>query len=254
MSEVRYTTRPDGPTLSRARAEVDEVLVVVPAATARAASPAARQHLAAAAGLPVRAVRALADADLPIVIERCRNAGDAHRASEAFLSNAGVSSTVLAANPASWLPVLGAAAGIVVAALATLLWNTLALRAVPVLLVVAVLYGARALAVPSDEPARASIRRGVESIADAPEAWQAILQLRRHSLATDLPIQAQVDLWTALERLEEDLASGRLTPDQAIEAARSAGAALAPTAAASTAPDLRRTAEAARRARDDTSA
>jgi hypothetical protein len=252
MSEIRYTTRPDGPTLSRSRAEVDEVLVVVPAATARAASPAARQHLAAAAGVPVRTVRALADADLPIVVERCRNAGDAHRAVETFRAAAGVEATVLAANPASWLPVVAAIGGVVLAALAALLWNVLALLAAPVFLVIAVVCGARALAVPSDEPARASLRRGAESMASAPEAWQAILQLRRHSLDPDLPIQAQVDLWTALERLEDDLAASRLTADQVVQAAHAAGAALAPTAAA--APDLRRTAEAARRAREDAGA
>jgi hypothetical protein len=206
--DVKYTTRPDGKPLSRARALTrPEVLVVVPATAAREASPAALQALAVASELPAGRVRDLAGRDLPIVAARAHDVAQARALARRLEERHGLRPHVLA--PTSGIgPAAGAFVVGVLLALGALLSGYGLLAAGLLVAAVAAAWGVRAAVVGRDLDHAAAHEADVAArdTASGP-AWQRLHEVRVRTLADDVPADVQVDLWRALDDAERDLAA-----------------------------------------------
>lgn len=260
--DVKYTTRPEGETHSRARADTaSRRLVVVPAAAFRGANVATQQAIAVAANLPMQVARSLVDAGSDLIVARERNDASAARTA-AELQGREIPAVAPSASAPGWvLPAVGGslvggfALGYVVAGL---------LVALMAAVVSAVVVGGAAAASVSAGQRRADDEadqlqtahdRALEGTHSA--TWTAIHEVRRRSLDDELPLQAQVDTWSALDALEErllrDPAAADAVTDQLQELLSGMDAAAPSAASAGEAVDaLRRTMQAARAARSET--
>jgi hypothetical protein len=221
--EIRYTTRNDGPTRSRARLDTGtRALLVVTSATARAASPDKRNRIAARAGLPVQVVTELAERGEPIIVHRANDPSEAQHA-QARLQDQDALPTELVLDGNTAIPGAALAAGaigmltLVLGGGLLLLDTTLGLLALGLTAALFVATGwlwrkARSSgtllhAANTGEARARSAMQGKE------QALTPLAALRDASLAPDLPVEAQVDLWRSLDQLERAVLDGSLDPE-----------------------------------------
>ncbi len=222
--EVRTTTRPPPPTRPEATADTGRsALVVVNPSVVSGLMVADRQRVAAASGLPVSALARLAESGVPVVID----GSPSPRAAEALAASRstalGVPTRVLAGpGPGALLTSVGA----LLAAAASLLlvpfvgagaWfaaSSVGWALLPALLAVGLTtVGVRGLLAGLRESQGPGLARRehdaeVARLRAAPEAWAALFALRDASLAPDVPVTVQADLWTSLEAAEAALERG----------------------------------------------
>lgn len=254
--EIRYTTHTDG---SRSRARADDGAawwVTVPSAAVLAATPGQRQRLSVAAQAPWPPLERAADGGPEVALCRVRTRREAEAAAASLAADGLRPQIRTAESGGSLASALGAAsAAITLAAGSVLAW----LLGVPfaglgavvggALLVLAVVLGGRWQAARREQAARADAHQAVMSVtASAPEAWRALFALRAASLDADVPVQAQVDLWTALEGIERGLLGGTVAAGDALAQLEASRAALIEVAADPLA-EARRSAELLRRSR-----
>jgi hypothetical protein len=238
--EIRYSTRPDGRTLSRATSDTrDRTLVVLRADQLSTSSPEALQRISLASRLPVSAIRRATASRRPLVLGRYVSVGDARKAAQTFASQQAIQAEVVDDD----LQVSGAAGSVLAVATGALSL----LVGVATLLVVGLTFAAlffaagaalvalgvflRSRAAPTTEgrdalEADAELRSQVRI---DERAMNAILAVREASLRDDVPVEAQVEAWRQLEAVEDGLARGQLTTDQVEPALLTAAARLGAT-------------------------
>lgn len=185
--------------------------VIVPAGALSRLDPAARSALAGWAEVPESVLDTLIERELPLVVARVGDAGDARRQAEAIRASADAPVEVYAPSGGCGRLVLAGLAAAAGAAVATGLWVALgtAWGAVlpPLVLVAFVVFAA------ASWRQRSAVVRGAELIDDeqqraagAPElvrARQRIAALRRQLAAAELPAAAAADLRAGLREVEQ---------------------------------------------------
>jgi hypothetical protein len=209
VSDVKYTRRNDTSVPSAASA--GGLLLVVPAQTARGASPELRQRLALLARAPWTSVQQTVAADLPIVVGIATNPRDAAELQARLQREHGLHATVLA--PASGIGL--AFAGLFVCslalALAGLTWAFYSPTFALLWMILAVIAGGLGIGAlrrwtmqrQQHHDAAEAQRRGATAV-DA-TAIERLSSLRALSLHDDVPVEAQADLWRQFDELEASL-------------------------------------------------
>lgn len=234
--EIRYTTRHDGPTRSRARLDTGtRAMLVVPAASLTAASPEVRNRVAALSRLPIEVVADLAAHGEPVIVHRSANLGEGRHIQERLQQREGLPTQLVDADGAA-LPGASLAAGALGALLLSVgggLWLFLGLTLAPLV----AFFGLAAIGLAvwlgrASREAGALVRMALEGEGRAQSAMRgkeeplaALAELRESSFAPDLPVEAQVDLWRALEALEHGVLDGSIdgsTLQSHVETAREA--------------------------------
>jgi hypothetical protein len=215
---IRYTTRPDGPTHTVVHEDSRlTVPLYVTAAQVAAASPVERQLMRVHAGLPWSALERIARTQGVVVVGGGRHERDATDAARR-LADQGL--TAQAALPAVARTGLWVAAALVTCgglAAAVLTAGLVGLTAGGALAGGAILAGGtlgwaaqRAPSGPGAATLAECARLAQAARKALPAAWADLHGAREATLDPDLPVAAQVDLWSALDALEDDLVSGRL--------------------------------------------
>lgn len=222
--EVRTTTRPPPPARPEATADTGRsTLVVVDPASVAAMLPADRQVLAHTSGLPLNALRRLADAGVPIVVGGSPSPIAATALAAARSAALGLPTRVIAGPTAGrllislaalvlavacWVsvPFVGAGAWLV---LSSGWWAMLPVLAGLGLALTGLVGLARALR-SSRVPALVRREHGaaLAPTRKAPAAWAALFALREASLGPDVPPAVQADLWSSLDAAEAALERG----------------------------------------------
>lgn len=233
--EIRYSTRPDGRTLSRATSDTrDRTLVVLPADQLSTSSPEALQRISLAARLPVSVVRRATSSRKPLVLGRFVSVGDARNEVDRLARQHNLKAAVIDDD----LQVSGAAASVLTGAVGAVtmlagLLLYLFLAVTPLLFVggaalVALAFFLRSRAAPTTE-GRDALEADAALRADLrvdDRAMNAVLAVREASLGDEVPVEAQVEAWRQLEGIEDALSRGQLTSEQVEPALLTAAARL----------------------------
>lgn len=215
MTDVKYTRGPEaGPMSSAAAQGSRDVLVVASPAAVRAASPELRQRLAVLAGAPWPSVLAIATKDLPVVVGAAPHPQAADDLRHRILQEHGLETTVLAPPGGLALAFGGLAGGLVAIGLAAICWLFVSSTAALLVLLASLgllVVGAGALRNWTSQrrvhqEAAATHDSACRSL-PAPQVAQ-LSELRALSLHEDVPVEAQVDLWTQVEHVERALLAG----------------------------------------------
>jgi hypothetical protein len=221
--EIRYSTRPEGATLSRASADTRErTLVVLPISSV--AAPESLQRASVVCGAPIAVVRAAAERGVPLIARRHASVGAARHHVDQIKRSHNLDAQVLDDDTSS-SSTLGAWVAAAAGAVGLLLSGGLMLLAIPG----ASIAGLASLVILGGGvyAARSAGRQRTHTVADAADAdaslraqgrldgtaLAAILRVREASLADEVPVEAQVELWRDLEEIERALSVGELTQD-----------------------------------------